>query len=91
LRSEALELQAEVLMKDAEKHRDNTAKAREILMSADAANSLALQMVSKLAEAETAQKETFVEKISPPSKVLAARDTALRTKSNIRKQLDDLD
>jgi hypothetical protein len=93
LRSESLELQAEILMKDAERQKDDAVRAREILTRADAANHLALQMVSKLAEAEIDQKKrngTFVE-IIWPSKVIEARDTALRTKADIRRQLDELE
>jgi hypothetical protein len=94
LRSEALELQAEILMHDAEKQKtaDDRASAANTLKSAEAAVNLALQIISKSADADIDSKKQstrFVEKISA-TKVLIARETALQTRDAILKQLEDL-
>jgi hypothetical protein len=94
LRSEALELQAEILMHDAEKQKtaDDRVAATNTLKSAEAAVNLALRIIGKSADADIDSKKQstrFVEKIGA-TKVLIARETALHTRDAIFKQLEDL-
>jgi hypothetical protein len=94
-RSEALELQAQILMKDAAKKKsaNDFAGAGDLLKKARDVIGLSLQTIDKAATSDRASKrgaKRFVEQITS-TKALIAHETALRTKEIIGLRLSDLD
>jgi hypothetical protein len=94
LHSEALELQARILMRDAvkQKQADDTDSAEKSLKSAEAAARLALHLIKKWADRDLdsrKQEPRFMDRIAS-TKPIDAQETAQRTLDEIRQQLDEL-
>jgi hypothetical protein len=94
LHSEALELQARILMRDAAKQKqaDDTDSAEKTLKSAEAATRLALQLIKKWADRDLdtrKQEPRFMDRIAS-TKPIDTQETAQRTLAEIRQQLDEL-